>query len=168
VNCPSCQAQNNNDAARYCFHCKRELPGDYTNPLGWWQVSTEGDVEGRSTRDLGTFYGYLDEIARVLSSKAYYALRFRKIRNMDLPAQGGEPRPKVDISFDIDSNTWDMPADRRAEYLRQILAGRPVNVATGSNYASVELNFLGPPPQPSGGVISAHHPSRLEMAAEDL
>ena len=31
--------------------------------FGWWHVTTEGDDEGRTTRDLGYHYGYLDEIA---------------------------------------------------------------------------------------------------------
>ena len=36
---------------------------DYKNPYGIWIVTTEGDCEGRSTRHLGVFQGYIDDIA---------------------------------------------------------------------------------------------------------
>lgn len=37
---------------------------DYKNPYGIWIVTTEGDCEGRSTRHLGVFQEYIDDIAR--------------------------------------------------------------------------------------------------------
>ena len=49
----------------------------YTNPYGLWEVTTEGDCEGRSRKGLGVFEGYLDDIAFYLANKAYYTLEFK-------------------------------------------------------------------------------------------
>ena len=38
----------------------------YTN-YGTFKVTTEGDCEGKSTRDLGVHTGYIDEIAFALA-----------------------------------------------------------------------------------------------------
>ncbi len=51
----------------------------FSSPVGWWTVSTEGDVEGRSTRDLGTHYGHVAEIALFLADKSFYSLHFMPI-----------------------------------------------------------------------------------------
>lgn len=44
-----------------------------------WQVTTEGDCEGRSTKTLGYFKGGVDEIAMHLANQCYYTLSFSKI-----------------------------------------------------------------------------------------
>jgi len=36
---------------------------EVVSPIGWWKVTTEGDCEGRSVRQCGTFYGHIAEIA---------------------------------------------------------------------------------------------------------
>lgn len=46
---------------------------------------------------------------------------------------------KVNISLDIDSGTWDMPAPRRQQFVANLLNGRDVAVKEGQYYASVEL-----------------------------
>ena len=51
----------------------------YTNAYGFWQVSTEGDCEGRTTRVLGTFKGRVDEIAFALAEKSSYKLTFKAV-----------------------------------------------------------------------------------------
>ena len=48
------------------------------SPVGYWKVTTEGDVEGHSTTQLGTHYGHIVEIA--LSLKGCYSLRFEKAK----------------------------------------------------------------------------------------
>lgn len=45
---------------------------------------TEGDCEGKSTRTLGTYKGWLDEIALHLADKTYYSLTFTKLNNVDM------------------------------------------------------------------------------------
>lgn len=46
---------------------------------GTWAVTTEGDVEGRTVRQLGTHTGYIDEIALYLADRAYYKLSFKAV-----------------------------------------------------------------------------------------
>jgi hypothetical protein len=41
------------------------------SPVGWWDVTTEGDCEGRSTKQLGTHYGHVAEIAFSLKDCGY-------------------------------------------------------------------------------------------------
>lgn len=45
---------------------------------GVWAVSTEGDEEGKTFKDLGIYEGYIDEIAFALADKAMYELYFKK------------------------------------------------------------------------------------------
>jgi len=49
------------------------------NPYGVWEVTTEGDCEGRSITHLGTFTGYFDVIALNLAKSCYYTLDFKRI-----------------------------------------------------------------------------------------
>lgn len=87
---------------------------DYTNPYGTWQVTTEGDCEGRSTRNLGVYVGYLDDIAFALADKCFYSLRFTKICT-EIPVPESA-RENVSVSLDIKSNTWDMDGKDRVTY----------------------------------------------------
>lgn len=43
---------------------------------GTWKVTTDGDCEGRSTRQLGIHEGYLEDIAFALAPQAMYDLTF--------------------------------------------------------------------------------------------
>ena len=47
------------------------------SPVGWWNVTTEGDVEGHTTKQLGIHYGHVAEIAFSLECTGY-SLRFEK------------------------------------------------------------------------------------------
>jgi hypothetical protein len=49
------------------------------SPVGWWRVSTEGDEEGKSTKDLGMHYGHICELALRLAGATYYKLHFQEI-----------------------------------------------------------------------------------------
>lgn len=78
------------------------------NPIGWWSVTTEGDCEGRGTRDIGAFYGHVAEIAFSNRQKACYTLGFEPIYDMvDLKfrpdvvvkANNDETEIKVHIRF---------------------------------------------------------------------
>lgn len=120
------------------YHQSRKLNPGYSNLFGVWRVTTEGDVEGKSTQTLGTFEGWVDEIALWLADRAYYSLNFKRID----PKKGkvGAPtRKNVDVTFDIDSGTWDMR--NRHEVMAKIFAeaGRPVRITQGSSYASFRI-----------------------------
>lgn len=97
----------------------------YESPIGWWYVTTEGDCEGRTIRNLGHHYGHVAEIAFELANKCMYSLRFKADPN-HMPPEEGCPRRqassnKVWISLNIDSGTWDMSPDIRGEYMRKWL-----------------------------------------------
>ena len=111
----------------------------YMNPYGKWRVTTEGDCEGKTTKYLGTYEGYIDEIAFSLADKCFYALEFKKIEN-ELPNRC--PVEKVHISLDIESGTWpnDMSTEERVGFFKRMLKDRDVEVTGGQFYASVCLH----------------------------
>ncbi|HET8688416.1 MAG TPA: hypothetical protein VFM18_17535 [Methanosarcina sp.] len=115
------------------------MKGPYNNPYGTWSVSTEGDCEGRSVRQLGIFTGFVDEIAFHLADKTYYSLNFRAVdaqpKNLD------KKNTRVSVQFDINSGTWDMTPERRAEAVAKMMkdSGRKVTVEPGQYYASFIL-----------------------------
>ena len=105
---------------------------------GTWKVTTEGDCEGRSTHDLGTHTGNLDDIAFALADKAYYGLRFDSVNPAIL--KGREPtKSKVEVSLDIKSGTWNMDHNDQIAYFKRMLRGRDVAVKPGTYYACVSL-----------------------------
>ncbi|MFA5999987.1 MAG: hypothetical protein WC783_03360 [Candidatus Paceibacterota bacterium] len=121
---------------------------DYTNPYGIWRVTTEGDCEGKSTRDLGTYEGRLDEIAYGLRDKQYYKLRFEKLKDMT-PAQMStfiidfNEEAEVMVSFSSDSKTWDLNPEQLKALFERILNFNTVTVKAGGCYAGVTLHFKG-------------------------
>lgn len=62
----------------------KELEKASFNPYGKWEVTTEGDEEGRSAKRLGTHEGNIFDIAKHLSSQVFYALNFKRIGYMDI------------------------------------------------------------------------------------
>ena len=48
------------------------IKAPYDKVYGLWNVTTEGDCEGRSVRNLGTYEGNIDEIAFALADKCFY------------------------------------------------------------------------------------------------
>lgn len=97
---------------------------DYSNPYGLWEVTTEGDEEGKSPPNyLGTFVGYLDEIAFALSKQAMYTLIFKKISGETPALTSIQEKVCVGISGQPDA----LP------FLTCMLDGRP-DVVPRSNY----------------------------------
>lgn len=106
---------------------------------GFWHVTTEGDCEGRSIRDLGVHQGHIDEIAFALASVCCYSLKFEAV---DVTAwQWRTPATSVSIGLGINDGprTWHMTPQARADWFREFLADRPVTVRTGMYFASVEI-----------------------------
>lgn len=98
-------------------------PTGYESPIGWWSVSTDGDCEGRSTRQLGEYYGHVAEIAFHLANKAMYDIEFTPIR---IGTKGERQTyqataSKVWIQLGIGSGTWDMTPERRAKWFESWL-----------------------------------------------
>lgn len=79
------------------------------SPIGWWKVTTEGDVEGRSTTQLGTHYGHIAEIALSLKG-CCYSLLFEKAKEPNgvhgSPEEHHKTRKIVAKSANISLPCW--------------------------------------------------------------
>lgn len=105
---------------------------------GLWDVTTEGDCEGRTTTQLGVHQGHFDEVALKFANKAYYGLRLKWVD--PTISKGIKPKAtEVQVSMDIETGTWDLHGELRSHAFRTFLANRPVMVEDGQNYASVKL-----------------------------
>lgn len=110
----------------------------YLKPIGYWQVTTDGDCEGKSQRHLGTWYGNWADIAFHLADQQFYNLKFEKVeRDDDYPPTKAE----VNIMFSIDSGTWDMGREKRIEFFTKALGPMKdkVHVKECNYYGSVTL-----------------------------
>ena len=115
------------------------LKNGYDEVFGTWEVTTEGDVEGRTTKNLGNFTGYIDEIALYLANKCYYSLHFKKV----VPITSFQPTgSKVSVQLDISSGTWDnnIHSEKGLNEIRKVFAGRPVKIEDSNFYASFIIN----------------------------
>lgn len=107
----------------------------YNNPYGTWKVTTEGDCEGRAVTDLGTYTGYIDEIALYLANQCYYSLRFSAAKPYKV---GIATEDSVDVKLDIDSGTWSGSgsSEEVARAMQQVFKDRPVTIKPGCYFAS--------------------------------
>lgn len=110
---------------------------EYTN-YGTFNVTTEGDCEGRSIKNLGTYTGYIDEIAFALADKCCYTLCFKLVEpeSFDLTPK----KDTVNISLDIDSGAWDLNIEDATEYLKNFFANRDVEVVDVRGYGSCTIS----------------------------
>lgn len=111
----------------------------YDNVYGLWKVTTEGDCEGRSIRDLGTHEGYIDEIAFALADKCCYSLNFRAVDHPEHKPDMTPKRKTVNIQLDFGSGTWDMESKNRAIEVGSLMRDRPVAVSESPFYGCVRL-----------------------------
>lgn len=116
---------------------------NYDSSYGLWKVTTEGDCEGKTTRNLGIYEGNISDIAFYLKDECEYSLRFSpakatKIESYDVPHYGF-----VNISLDIDSGTWNMSPEDRVNYFKVLLntenRAHEITIEPGPYYASVRL-----------------------------
>lgn len=92
-----------------------------TSPLyGIWTVRTDNDEEGRTTKTLGTFEGWLDEIVLSLADKVYYNLYVSRVEPSTKVSPPTGSRVRVCLPADLSSST------DSAERINQMLveAGR--------------------------------------------
>jgi hypothetical protein len=131
---------------KFCPTCGREIqPDGYRveiieldiDPYNFWKVTTEGDCEGRSTKHLGTYEGFIDDIAFKLANQAYYGLRF----DVAEPLNTAVEKDEATISLDISSGTWTLSPASRAATIQNWLKrrGRNVGVEESNYYACVKL-----------------------------
>jgi hypothetical protein len=108
---------------------------------GLWRVTTEGDVEGRSTNTLGEFKGNFDEIAFYLADRCYYTLDFKLIDDSpraDLKPSGVAVNVRVD---DGTSSPYRETSEEQAQRLRAVLQDTEVAVKSGTAYHGVQLQI---------------------------
>ena len=87
---------------------EKKINAPYDNPFGIWHVTTEGDCEGGSPRDLGFHEGYIDEIALALADKCFYSLYF--------------------VAINIHSGTWAMTPKECVTAIKEVMKDRPIQV----------------------------------------
>lgn len=108
----------------------------YDSTYGLWEVTTEGDVEGRSTRNLGTHKGHVDEIALHLAKECFYSLHFKLVE----PIETFTPAKKeVNVMFDIGTGTWNYDKDGLVRKMKEFFADRPVHIKHCNYYASFTI-----------------------------
>lgn len=147
--CKHCHEANRANA-HFCSNCGKKfvppitadislISAKYRKPYGRWKVTTEGDVEGRTTTHLGTYTGFIDEIAQKLASKCYYSLQFDPAPR--LPSKPAKKIATVSVTLGVASETWNMTPEARAAHVAAIFENRPVEVLPGRYYASFVLRF---------------------------
>jgi len=96
---------------------------------GTFSVSTEGDVEGISTTQLGVYEGYIDEIALYLDNKKEYSLSFERVKNIELNPTSGT----TVISYsELGLNS----VEEAVEFFKD----RPVEVFDNSQYKCIRIS----------------------------
>lgn len=105
---------------------------------GTFEVTTEGDCEGRSVINLGIFTGYIDEIAFALADKCYYSLHFRRIEVSQLVPNS--KRDTVRITLDAVSNHINNSNNLDSEcYFKSLFATRNVEITEINSYNSCTI-----------------------------
>ena len=98
------------------------------NNYGIWNVTTEGDCEGRTMKNLGVWEGYVDEIAFELADKCFYKLYFK-------PAQINKPNQikRKDVCISIDGLcSWDTKREEEIRIAKNFFEDRNVFVDYGN------------------------------------
>lgn len=116
---------------------------DYNSSYGLWKVTTEGDCEGKTTRNLGIYEGNISDIAFYLKDKCEYSLRFTPAAVITIDSCDVIHYGSVSVSLPIDSGTWDMSCEDRVNYFKVLLNTENredvIIVEPGQYYASVKL-----------------------------
>ena len=133
---------------------------------GLWHVTTEGDCEGRTTKDLGVHQGNFDDIAFALAGQACYGLKFERVNPSEYTKH--PPKTEVNVSLDIETGTWNMDAGQRCAYFRDLLKGRGVTVKESDYYACVTLvNGLTPADQKTARVAALVASARCKLSPDE-
>jgi hypothetical protein len=100
------------------------------SPIDFWNVTTEGDCEGRSTTHLGCYQGHFADIAFALRKKCYYTLNFERGKDFKVEQDDGSAATvNVRINGLSRDNSW---------YQKHTPPG--VNLLPGQYYESVVLS----------------------------
>jgi hypothetical protein len=109
-------------------------------PVGYWEVTTEGDCEGRSTRHLGIHRGHICEIALALAGAAEYSLKFEQVPEPTVPKGRASQRDTANVSvYNILNSGHNPPNDDELKRLRAFF-GPAWEVEAGQYYESVKIS----------------------------
>lgn len=114
-----------------------DLNEKYKNTYGTWKVTTESDCEGRSTNNLGIYIGRIEDIALSLKDKCYYSLNFKEANIQTI--KDSNVKGKVNVSLDIESNTWDLSNTDLIYTMKDVFKDRNVEIQEGSSFASFSI-----------------------------
>lgn len=119
---------------------------NYDSSYGLWKVTTEGDCEDATTKNLGIYEGNISDIAFYLKDKCEYSLRFSPAKITEIDSVDVTHYGSVSVSLDISSGTWDMSCEDRVNYFKALLNTENrehritvITVEPGQYYASVKL-----------------------------
>lgn len=116
---------------------------NYNSSYGIWKVTTEGDCEGKTTKNLGVYEGNISDIAFYLKNKCEYSLQFSPAKAIKIDSCDVTHYGYVNVSLDIDSGTWNMSPEDRVNYFKVLLntenRENVIIVEPGQYYASVRL-----------------------------
>lgn len=118
----------------------------YNSPIGWWNVTTEGDEEGRSTRQLGLHYGHVAEIAFWLAIHNFYKLTFeaKGLIPLNTAIMRYEATARsVYIALDYTSKIDDLSKDEQVKWFTNWFGDTDpkITITTGCYYNSVKLEI---------------------------
>lgn len=138
--CPSCSREV--PEGNYCNSCGCKCKGNYDSVFGVWKVTTEGDCEGRTIKNLGTYTGYIDEIAKLLvmsGNTPGYSLDFKSVGVLK-PKNNKEVK-SVHVTFSRNYSMYDMESESLKAWGENLFRDRPVKVSIGKYYKSIKLDF---------------------------
>lgn len=115
----------------------------YESPVGWWSATTSGNDDGSTTKNLGTFYGHVAEIALHLADQSFFGIQLSPVLNVDAIERPNYQATgmNVNMSLDVCSKTWDLLSDRRADWFRKWFDTDDVVVSSSQYYASVYVTL---------------------------
>lgn len=106
-----------------------------------WEVTTEGDCEGKAIRKLGVFTGNPVDIAFKLADKAMYTLFFHELNIDDI--QTFEPtRETIAMRFTYGDKYHTNDITARKATFEKLIENRPVKITNnvpGNSYITLSL-----------------------------
>lgn len=115
------------------FFLESDWPND---PVGTWMITTEGDCEGKTTRNITTVSGHFAEVALAYAGYAEYKLTLETPKKSHLLKT--KPKMQVSVGPGISSGLWDYSNEIIAEILQKWV-GDDYIVKPDRYYKSVKI-----------------------------
>ncbi len=136
-----------NSVQNFCPNCGEKntttinlISKEYRNPFGVWKVATNFGEERERTRDLGTYKGFVDEIALYLANKNSHSLVFTRVPD-DALIVGLPTKRNVVVQLADDYLTWKASSKDRVSLVASAYKDRPVKVSGASVHGSFTIEI---------------------------